>query len=226
MNNNKIVITIGGKAENGKNSLATLLKSELESKGNSVCILGFGDETKLIATQAYEWNGIKDEQGRTLLQEVCEKLVKKSPIYCVSSVQRRINVLSDEFDYFIVTDNRFPIEIEHLKNCGLNIVSLYVESETLKSTLTDEQKQHISEISLSKDHCDIFVSNTTISKLKKQAKLLAEAIINNTIPEYIENSTKIDNTSTPEELKIEFNFEDYESPEPQTNTNNESESDN
>ena len=64
------VICISGKARHGKDTLAGILKTHLEDQGNKVLIAHFGDLVKYICEKFFDWNGQKDEEGRTLLQYV------------------------------------------------------------------------------------------------------------------------------------------------------------
>ena len=62
-------ISISGPAGHGKDTLANKLKTLLEAKGKKVFIIHYADYLKMVATQVYNWNGLKDEVGRDVLQK-------------------------------------------------------------------------------------------------------------------------------------------------------------
>ena len=64
------IINISGKAMAGKDTCALILKEKLESKNKKVLITHFADLVKYVSKQFFNWNGIKDEQGRTILQRI------------------------------------------------------------------------------------------------------------------------------------------------------------
>ena len=62
------VIAISGKGESGKDTIAKMLKQQLEEQNYKVMIIHFADVLKFVCRQYFNWNGEKDEHGRTLLQ--------------------------------------------------------------------------------------------------------------------------------------------------------------
>ena len=62
------VVCISGLARAGKDTLASMLKDELEKNGSRVLITHFADLLKFIAKEFFKWNGEKDNEGRRLLQ--------------------------------------------------------------------------------------------------------------------------------------------------------------
>lgn len=55
------VITISGKAQNGKDTTAGLLKAALEADGYKVLITHYADLLKYICKQFFGWDGQKDD---------------------------------------------------------------------------------------------------------------------------------------------------------------------
>lgn len=145
------IICISGKAENGKSYLANTIKQNLETLGQRVLILNYGDHLKSIAKLYYGWNGVKDEAGRQLLQwlgtDVCRK---NNPNIWVNVVKENILGLQSEFDTFIIGDCRFPNEIEVMQSSFSNVQTVRIERIGHVSKLTESQLQHPSETSLDK----------------------------------------------------------------------------
>lgn len=172
------IITISGKARGGKNTLADMLKEEIEQCGFNVAIMAYADYLKLICEKFYGWDGQKNEIGRTILQQVgTDKIRKTNPNFWVSIVSETIQVLKQDYQYFIIADTRFPNEIQYLKNQGYNVLSLYVERPDLESGLNKEQLQHPSETSLLPKDCDLFIINDNLDNLRKQARCIVSELI-------------------------------------------------
>ena len=81
------VITISGKAQNGKDTTAGLLKAALEADGYKVLITHYADLLKYICKQFFGWDGQKDDAGRHILQYVGTDIIRqKRPDYWVGFV--------------------------------------------------------------------------------------------------------------------------------------------
>lgn len=172
------IITLSGKARSGKNTLADMLKAEIEECGYNVCEIAFADYLKLICEKHYGWNGVKDELGRSILQQVgTDKIRKINPDFWVNIVDETIQILKHDYQYFLITDARFPNEIQYFKKQKYNVLSLYIERPDLQSNLNNEQLQHISENSMSASDCDLFIINSSLQDLKKQARCIVSELI-------------------------------------------------
>lgn len=146
------VIAISGKAQHGKDTVATLLKKQLESTGNSVLVTHYADLVKYVCTNFFNWNGVKDEYGRSLLQRVGTDIVrKKCPDYWVNFVVQMLTFFNGEWDYVLIPDCRFPNEVDCMKEAGLDTVHVRVVRSNFETTLTPEQQAHPSETAL--DNC-------------------------------------------------------------------------
>lgn len=143
------IITISGLAQHGKDTTATIFKNKLEKLGYKVLIIHYADYLKFICKQYFGWNGVKDEKGRSLLQKIgTDKIRKIDPDFHVSIVAKLINVFANDFDYFLIPDTRFPNEIEYLKNKNYDVLSIRVNRINFENGLTEEQRNHPSEIAL------------------------------------------------------------------------------
>lgn len=151
------VIAISGKAESGKDTIAKEIKQLLEEQNYKVMIIHFADVLKFVCRQYFNWNGEKDEYGRTLLQQVgTEMREKNNPNMWVSITEELIRGIGREFDWVIVPDTRFKKEINML-NENFDCVSLRILRQDIDSYgivsdhvnhLTDEQRAHKSECDL------------------------------------------------------------------------------
>ena len=140
-------ISISGPAGHGKDTLANKLKHHLESKGKKVFIIHYADYLKMVANQVYNWNGIKDEVGRDILQKLGDKMRAKDKMFVINELLRILNLVKDDFDIAIIPDARFPKEIECLKDIGKTI-SVHITRVDYNNNLTNEQNNHSTERSL------------------------------------------------------------------------------
>lgn len=142
------VLCISAKAQHGKDTAAGLIKEYLESLDNRVLIIHYADLVKFVCTKFFNWDGQKDEKGRTLLQYVGTDVISsQQPSYWVDFVVSILKFFKDEWDYVLIPDCRYPIEVTQMGD-NFETTLLRVERPNFESGLTEKQKQHISEISM------------------------------------------------------------------------------
>lgn len=172
----KYIYTISGKAGGGKDTFAQFLKCEFENEGKKVCIVHYADYLKSIASLYYNWNGEKDEKGRSLLQTLgTNKVREKNPNFWVDIVKSLIEtVLWDDFDVFLIPDARFPNEITCWIGTGEEIIfnSIQVNRDNAPTILTESQAAHPSETSLEGFEFDWVVQNKSFDSLRESAKYI------------------------------------------------------
>ena len=153
------VITISGKAEAGKDTAAKLLKTQLEDSGYSVLITHYADLLKYICRQFFDWNGKKDEVGRTLLQKVGTEGVRvKNPDYWVKFIINILEFFPNDWDYVLIPDTRFPNEVNLMKE-KFSSVSVNIVRDGYENHLTPEQRLHASETALDDFNFDYTIHN-------------------------------------------------------------------
>jgi len=145
----KQIFLISGKAMSGKDSTANLLKEKINGKS---LIIHNADYLKYIAKEYMGWNGQKDKQGRALLQNLGTEKVRMGlgkPLFWVEKSCDVIDILKDDYDYFLIPDTRFRNEV-FLPNARFPscVTSIRVERLNFYNGLTEEQQQHLSEIDL------------------------------------------------------------------------------
>lgn len=161
-------ILISGKAGSGKDTAAQFMKEELEKHGKKVIIIKYGDAVKWVLRDYFNWDGKKDEVGRTLLQYIGTDVVRaKHPNFWTAIVVGLLQSFEpyNDFDIAIVSDARFPNEVDialqELQNC----VAVRIErrnadgSEWINPALTEEQRNHPSETSLDHYAFDYVIHN-------------------------------------------------------------------
>lgn len=153
------IISISGKAQHGKDTVAGMMKNVMEDFGAKVLIVHYGDLVKYVSSKYLGWNGEKDAYGRSLLQRVGTELVRgKSPNYWVDFVKFMLSTLESEgkWDFVLIPDVRFPNEI-----MGTHV---RVVRPNFDNGLTEEQKAHASETALDKWDYDMVIRNVSDKK--------------------------------------------------------------
>lgn len=170
------VILISGKAQNGKDTVASILKHKLSKDGYSVLVTHYADLLKFICSNYFDWDGQKDEDGRRLLQYVGTDIIRKqNPTLWVDFIAMILGYFKDNWDYVIIPDCRFPNEITKMVESGFDTIHLRVKRTNFESPLTIEQQQHPSETALDDFGADYYIENSsTIENLKHNVELLIE----------------------------------------------------
>ena len=153
------VVCISGKAQHGKDTTAAIIKEQLEHNGERVLITHYADLVKYICKTFFNWNGEKDERGRSILQHVGTDVVRqKEPNYWVNFIAELLDIFENEWDWVLIPDTRFPNEVDLMKE-RFGATHVRVVRTNFESALTDEQKNHPSETSLDNMIPDFYLMN-------------------------------------------------------------------
>ena len=173
-----MILTISGKARAGKDTLAGFLKEEYEERGHSVLILHNADYLKFVAKEYFDWDGEKDDKGRTLLQFLGTDVVRsRVPDIWVNTISELMKGLRDEFDVFIVPDCRFPNEVNVLEREHRDVTAIsVVRTGGWESELTPEQKAHSSETAMDDFNFDMIAEAEDMEGLKEVALLIVDEL--------------------------------------------------
>ncbi len=146
-------ILISGKARSGKDQSAIFIKNYIEKTLNKKAIIvKYGDFLKSFLEKSIGWDGKKDEKGRSLLQYWGTDIIRSNYKYAFTDMMLALlKGICNQFDYFIISDVRFPNELDEIKN-NFESISLRIERDNSMSILTKKQKLHPSEIVM--DNCD------------------------------------------------------------------------
>lgn len=153
------VCCISAKARHGKDTAAEILKDHLERRGQRVLIIHFADLLKYICKQFFGWDGVKDESGRTLLQYIGTDVVgAKNPAYWAEFVVSFLKMFESEWDYVLIPDCRYPIEVATVER-AFDTTVLRVERPNFDNGLTITQKNHPSEVDMDNYRFDLILYN-------------------------------------------------------------------
>lgn len=162
------VILISGKAQNGKDTVASIIRNQLIADNKKVLLTHYADLLKYICRTYFGWDGNKDEPGRQMLQYVGTDVIRKqNPSLWVDFVAMMLKYFNGNWDYVIIPDCRFLNEITTIIENGFETVHLRVTRPNFKSPLTKEQQQHPSETALDGTVPDFYVENSgTLEELE------------------------------------------------------------
>lgn len=152
------VICLSGKAQHGKTTAANCLLDYYKKTGYKVLFTNYGDLLKYIAKAFFNWNGEKDEAGRTLLQSLGDKFRNYDRDYFVKFIVDVLKANLEKWDAVLIGDCRFPNEIEIMKK-NFDTVAVRVDRGDFTGGLTDEQREHISETALDNYDFDYVIKN-------------------------------------------------------------------
>jgi len=173
------IIPVSGHAGVGKDTFAKILKEELEGLGKRTQILHYAWLLKRLCKELYDWDGEKDETGRTILQHVGTDVVRqKRPEYWAGFLVGLVSLFQEEWDCVIIPDTRFPNEVEcwDMLRPVPEVYHIRVErrKNPIWDSMTDEQRQHPSAISLDEYPADYIVRNNySLDTLRFEAQYVA-----------------------------------------------------
>lgn len=161
-------IILSGKSGSGKDATALFMKEILEGAGKRVITIHYADAVKWVLREFFQWDGVKDEHGRHLLQYIGTDVVRASfPNFWVGIVAGLLKSFEpvNEFDVAIIPDARFPNEIEVVMDMLPDAVCARIMrknpdgTDWLNPVLTPEQQVHPSETSLDSYGFDYIIHN-------------------------------------------------------------------
>ena len=176
------IIELCGKAGVGKDTFGQELIKQLEAQGKKCVHIAFADYLKFLCKQYFGWDGNKDEKGRELLQRMGTDVFRKTDenfwVNVVANLLRIYNI-NNLFDFAIITDARFPNEINGLRDAlageeNVDVKAYRIIRNNFVSRLSDEAQQHSSETALDNFALDEIVLSGNINNLPLEVKRFIE----------------------------------------------------
>ena len=167
------IYVIGGKARVGKSTFGECLKEELKDYGYKPCVMHITEPLYAFAKNYFEWDGNENTKPREFLQKmgieiIQQKLGKKD--FLLNRLYEDIEILSEFFDAFIITDARLIREFESIKDKYEEVVTIKLERKNYQDQMTDEERQHVTETELDQyEDFDYIIENRVIDDLKTSA---------------------------------------------------------
>ena len=132
------ILAISGHAQNGKDTVAGLIKDSLKADGNRVLVAHYADLLKYMCRTFFDWDGNKDEKGRHILQYVGTDIIRKqAPDFWVDFISSVLTYFNENWDYVLIPDTRFPNEIDKLLSNGFDVTHIRVVRPNFESSLTE-----------------------------------------------------------------------------------------
>ena len=167
------IFVIGGIARSGKTTFGNYLREELKKYGYKPCVMHLTETLYSYAKNYFSWNENSNEKPREFLQKMGIEIIKEKmhkPLFLINRTCDDIEILSNFFDSFIITDARLIMEFEELKKRFDNVITIKINRNNYDNGLTDEEKEHITETEiLDYKKFDYEVENNGLDDLRKAA---------------------------------------------------------
>lgn len=159
MESKPVVLSFSAKAQSGKDSCVEFALECFKKQDKKAIRIAYGDYVKFVCKQYYNWNGEKDEYGRSLLQNVGSDARITNPNIWVDMAISIVNAFFADYDYVLISDCRFENEMSRWKEKGFNILTFRINRPNFDNGMTEEQKCHISEVGLDNYEFDYYIEN-------------------------------------------------------------------
>lgn len=168
------IFVIGGTAGSGKSTLGKFLKEELEFIGRKPCIMHITDPLYNYAKNYFNWDGNLKNKPREFLQKFGIDIIKNKlnkPDFLLNRLYEDIEILSNYFDTFIITDARLINEFCNIKKKYNKVTTIKVIRDDYDNGLTVKEKNHITEKDLENyNNFDYIIKDVSLNSLKREAK--------------------------------------------------------
>lgn len=167
------IFVIGGCARSGKSTFGNLLKEELKDYGYKPCVMQITSPLYDYAENYFDYDPNRDPKPREFLQKMGIEIIKEKlgkQDFLLKRLYEDIEILSNFFDAFIITDARLINELLSIQSKYDDVVTIKLVRRDYDDELTEEEKNHITEkeISMYNDF-DYIVYNTGLDSLKEEA---------------------------------------------------------
>lgn len=173
---------IGGKAKSGKNTCGEYLREELKNYGYKPCVMQITEPLYSYARNYFDWDMYQDEKPREFLQKMGIEIIKEKlhkEYFLLDRLCEDIEILSNFFDTFIITDARLEMEFVELKKRFSDVVTIKLERNNYDDGLTEEERGHVTETEIAKyQGFDYEFKNEGLEKLQEKVRELVKKEVN------------------------------------------------
>ena len=168
------IFVITGKARHGKDTTTDIIRDYYENKNMKTINNSYAYYMKDYAKRITGWDGSDNNKPREFLQQFGTNLVRNKidNEFFINRMVEDLKVFSYFYDVVTISDGRFPIEIDTIRNNFKNVTVIKVVRPNFDNGLTEEQKNHPTEIAL-----DDYNNYDYIIENDKEEKDLKEKII-------------------------------------------------
>ncbi len=166
------VYVIGGKARCGKSTFGEFLREELKDYGHKPCVMHITGPLYGYARTYFDWDNT-DEKPREFLQKMGIEIIQKKmgkKTFLLDRLFEDIEILSNFFDTFIITDARLINEFKTIKAKYMDVVTIKLIRSDYDTMLNSEEAKHITETEIDNyKNFDYIVENHDLEELKEAA---------------------------------------------------------
>lgn len=174
------VILIAGSAGSGKTSLGEKIVEYAKLKNLNALQTEYSKYIKMYAKEILGYDGDREKKPRKFLQDtgsyIREEL--KDQTFFIRRMLEDFRIYEKYFDIVVISDVRLLREIEDLLNSSYDVTTVLVRNENSQKSLTEEEKNHITENEFRQylDY-DYVVKNDKSGVLENAAKTIMEEFV-------------------------------------------------
>lgn len=144
------IFLIAGKARSGKDEIAKIIKEYYDKRKEKTVITAYSKYLKVYAKEMIEWNGKEEEKPRQFLQDMGYFIRNNLnlPSFLINRMQEDIKIYSQFFNNCIISDVRYPEEIEKIRKNYPQTYVFFVINEHGNYDLTKKEASHETEHAL------------------------------------------------------------------------------
>lgn len=176
-----MIFVISGKARAGKDTTASYINEYAKKQGLKAFNLQYAFPLKNYVMNISGWDGKEETKPRQLLQDLGTLVIREKidDLFFVKRMIEDIRVYSYYFDVITISDARYPVEIDSIKETFKNVKSIIVKRPGFKSNLTKTQQNHVSELAL--DNYDKFdyeiINDGSLEELKDKVNKTIKEVL-------------------------------------------------
>ncbi len=161
-----LILSFSGKARHGKDTSVNILLSHINKNSTNGIRISYADYLKFVATNVFNWDGNKDDSGRTLLQKIGVDFREKNPNFWVDNAINLVEALDNQYQYVLISDCRFENEILRWRERGYEVITIKVSRANFDNGLTLAQQQHPTETGLDNFNFDVEITASNLEELE------------------------------------------------------------
>lgn len=181
------VFIIGGTAKSGKSTFGRYLREELKKYGYNPCVMHLTETLYSYARNYFDWDETTDKKPREFLQKMGIEVIKDKmhkTKFLIDRTCEDIEVLSNFFDVFIITDARLITEFEEFRKRFDDVVAIRLTRTNFDNGLSNEEKNHITETEiLDYSNFDYELENNTLEELGRDARRIVKLEVGEAVDE-------------------------------------------
>ena len=153
MNKEIKIFIISGKSASGKDTTAKFIKEYCHNKGLNCINMQFSSYIKMYAELITEQNINEETKPRTLLQDLGSIIRENvNKYFFINRIIEDIRICSNYTDIITISDARLPEELDIISKEFKNTYKINIIRPNYNTELSNEQKNHITEIALDNYH--------------------------------------------------------------------------